>query len=156
MTEPNTEEKTPEERLEAVEEALDAVLGMVEELSKKVNDIDKKTVKKSTGLFGGKRKSEFGTKDTKTGKVYPTKAAAGKALATEYDLDPLVSTVYYTIMSKDPERLVDASAEETEKARKERDEQKAKEVAEANKRMEEEKKAEDAKKKAEESKETKK
>lgn len=150
-----TQGKTPEERLEAIEEAVEAVLGMFEELSKKVNEIDKKTVKKSTGLFGGKRKSEFGTKDTVTGNVYPTKAAAGKALASEYDLDPLVSTVYYTIMSKAPDRLVDATAEETEKARKLRDEQKAKEVAEANKRLEDERKvkeAEEAKKKAEEAK----
>lgn len=137
--------KTPEQRLDALEEAISTLLDMVESLSKKVTEVDKRAVKKSTGLFGGKR-TKTAIKDTTTGTIYPSKANLGKKLAAEFGLDPGNSFVYYQVILKAPDRFADASAEEAEKSWEAERAQREKEVAEANKRMQAE---EEAKKKAE-------
>ena len=111
-------EKTPEERIAALEEAIGTMLDMLEEITKKVAEVDKKAVKKSTGLFGGKRK-KTAIKDTKTGIIYPSKARLGKELAGKEDfagLDPGNNFVYYQIIAKAPDRFIDATDEEAEKA----------------------------------------
>lgn len=143
-----TEEKvkTPEERLTAIEDAIVTLLDMVESQSKKIAEVDKKAVKKSTGLFGGKR-TKTAIKDTKTGNIYPSKARLGKELAGKGDfegLDPGNNFVYYQIIAKAPERFVDASDEEAEKVWEAEKAQQAKEVEEANKKLAEEEKAKEA------------
>lgn len=153
MTTPNGEgqdkPQTVEERISALEDAIETILDVVEAQGKKLAEVDKKVPKASKGLFGGKRKSEFGTKDTVTGIVYPTKAAVGKALASEFGLDPLVSTVYYTIAAKAPERFVDATEAETTKSRDDAKAKRDKEVEAANLRLAaEEKTKKDAEAKA--------
>jgi hypothetical protein len=52
------------------------------------------------------------TTDTKTGIQYPSKTKAGKAIAAEYQFDPLSNFVYYRIMMIDPTRLVDTKPKE--------------------------------------------
>lgn len=106
--------KTVEERLAAVEEAVGTILDLVEAQAKKIAEVDKKAVKKSTGLFGGKR-TKTAIKDIKTGTIYASKAQMGKKLAGEFSLDAGNNFVYYQIIAKAPERFVEASAEETQK-----------------------------------------
>ena len=144
-------EKSPEERIQALEEAISTILDMLESLTKKVSEVDKKAVKKSAGLFGGKRK-KTAIKDTKTGTIYASKAQLGKKLASEFSLDPGNNFVYYQIIAKAPERFVDASDEEAEKTWADEKVQVEKERAEAQKKLDEEEKA----KAAEEAKATKK
>ncbi len=146
-----SETKTPEERLDALEEAAGTILDMVEDLTKKIAEVDKKAVKKSTGLFGGKRK-KTAIKDTITGTIYPSKARLGKELAGKEgfeDIDPGNNFAYYQIIAKAPERFVDASDEESTKVWEDEAAARAKEVEEANKKLakeEADKKAEEAKK----------
>ncbi len=140
--------KTIEERVEALEEAAGTILDMLEEQTKKIAEVDKKTVKKSTGLFGGKRK-KTAIKDTVTGTIYPSKARLGKELAGTADfkdIDPGNNFSYYQIIAKAPDRFVDADDAEAEAAWKKEADERAKEVEEANKRLAAE---EEAKKKAE-------
>lgn len=143
MTTEEQTPKTPEQRIEALEEATGTVLDMLEALTKKVNEVDKKAVKKSSGLFGGKRK-KTAIKDTKTGIVYPSKARLGKLLAgTEdfKDLDSGNNFVYYQIIAKAPERFVDASDEEAEKCWAAEKVEAERERAEAQKKLDAEAKA---------------
>lgn len=143
-------EKTVEQRMEALEDATTTILDMVESLTKKVSDVDKRAVKKSTGLFGGKR-TKTAIKDTATGTIYPSKARMGKELAGKgdfKDLDPGNNFVYYQIVAKAPDRFVDASEGEAEKVWAEEAKRQEAEVAERQAQMdkeEEEKKAKEAK-----------
>lgn len=141
-------EKTVEERVEALEEAISTILDLVESLTQKVAEVDKKAVKKSTGLFGGKR-TKTAIKDTKTGSIYASKAATAKALYKEVENgDPGDHFLWYKLQAAFPDRFVDASEEEAQKVWAEESAQREKEVEEANKRLAEE----EAKKKAEEAK----
>lgn len=137
-------QKTPEERIGALEDIAGTILDMLEKLTKKVEDVDKRAVKKSAGLFGGKR-TKTAIKDTQTGVVYASKAQMGKKLAAEFGLDPGNNFVYYQIILKAPDRFVDASEEEAKKVWAEEEVQRAKEVEEANKRLAAEQKAQEAK-----------
>ena len=143
------EQKTPAEetqpdRVEALEKAVGTIADLIESLVKEIDGLKKSTVKKSTGLFGGKR-TKTAIKDTKTGKIYPSKANMGKQVAAEFDLDPGNNFVYYQIILKAPDRFVEASDEEAEKVWKEEEAKRAKEVEEENKRLEAERQAEAAK-----------
>lgn len=107
---------TPEEekRVKALEDGLGSALDLVEELTKKVADVDRKAVKKSTGLFGGKR-VKTAIKDTTTGTVYPSKSAVGKALYGEIDDgDPADRFIWYKLQAKFPERFAELDAESAE------------------------------------------
>lgn len=106
-------EPKPKDRIDVLEETLSKLIDMVEGLTKKVKEVEESKGVKKGGLFGGKRK-RTPTKDTKTGTVYPSKAAAAKATAAEYGLDPADSMAWYTIIARDPERFVEASAGEAE------------------------------------------
>ncbi len=142
MAEPT---KTIEERMSALEDATGTILDMLEGLTKKVTEVDKATVKKTKGLFGGKR-TKTAIKDTKTGTIYPSKARMGKELAGKddfKDLDPGNNFVYYQIIGKAPDRFVDASDEEAEKVWEAEKARIAKEVEEANKRLQAEQKVKD-------------
>ena len=142
------EPKTLEERVDAMEGGVTTILDLLENLTKRIEEVDKKAVKKSAGLFGGKR-TKTAIKDTKTGTVYPSKARLGKELAGKEGfegIDPGNNFAYYQIIAKAPDRFVDASAEEAEKVWAEEKVRREAEVAEANKRLAEE---EAAKQKAE-------
>lgn len=135
--------KTTDDRLEAIEKGLSSLADIIESVVKDVDGLKKTTLKKATGLFGGKR-TKTAIKDTKTSNVYPSKAAVGKRLAgTEdfKDLDPGDNFAWYKIIAAAPDRFTEASEEESEKVWKEEDEVRKKEVEEANKRLEEERKA---------------
>jgi len=54
-------------------------------------------------------------KDTKTGIIYRSKAAAGMAVAAEYGLDPSETFIWYEVVKRDPKRFVPVSLEEYEK-----------------------------------------
>jgi len=147
MTE--TPKKTPEECIDALEEAMGTILDMLENLTKKVDEVDKKTVKKSTGLFGGKR-TKTAIKDTKTGKIYASKAATGKALYGEVENgDPADHFLWYKLQAAYPDRFTDASDEEANKVWEDERIAREKEVEESNKKLEAERKAAEAKEKAE-------
>lgn len=137
----------PKSRIEVLEEALYELIDKVEELAKAVATLQKTAVKKTTQRFGAEH-ARKAVKDTKTGKVYPSKFAAGKALAGEYNLDPLDTKVYYQVVKADPGRLVEATEEEAKGAWAEADAQLQKSIDEANRRIAEE----EAKKAAEEKK----
>lgn len=141
MTGKDVKPKTTEERVEALEEAVTTVLDMLEQISKKMGDLDKRTVKKATGLFGGKR-TKTAIKDTTTGKIYPSKAATGKELFKEVENgDPADHFLWYKLIAKFPDRFVDASAEEAESVWAEEKAKLEAEVEEANKKIEAEEKA---------------
>ena len=109
-----TKEPTVEERVSAVEEAVTTVLDMLEDLTKKFGDLDKKTVKKASGLFGGKRK-KMAIKDTTTGTIYPSKSAVGKALYGEIDGgDPGDHFLWYKLLTKFPDRFEELDPESAE------------------------------------------
>ena len=74
-----------------------------------------KTTGKKSGLFGGKRK-RTAIRDTKTGKIYVSKASCAKNVAAEFGLDPLDSFAWYKIQAQSPDRFVDATEEERAKA----------------------------------------
>jgi len=138
------EEGKEKTRLEALEEVVGELIDKVEAQAKELDTLKRTAVKKSSGLFGGKRE-KTAIKDTKTGTVYPSKASVGKALADEADTSPADHFAWYKLQAKFPERFVEATAEE---AKKVWDEEKAKiekEVAEANAKLEAERKAAEAK-----------
>lgn len=124
----------PKTKLDALEETVVKMIDMLEELGKRIEKVEKTAVKKSTGLFGGKR-TRTAIKDTKTDITYVSKAAVGKNLAGEFNLDPLDHFAWYKITALEPDRFVDASEEEAQKAWKAEEELKAKEVEESNKRL---------------------
>ena len=130
--EPTGAEEKPKSRIEVLEETTLSLIDTVEALAKKVEGLEKTAVKKTTQRFGGEH-GRKAVKDTKTGTIYPSKFASGKALALEYELDPFDTKVYYQIMKKDPERLVEATDEEAAASWKKADAELAAEVEEANK-----------------------
>jgi len=131
---------TQENLISVVQDLVDAIPTILDEIKK----LQTTTVKKSAGLFGGKR-TRTAIKDTVTGIIYPSKAALGKALAKEFGTDVTDNFAYYKIIAKAPkDRFVEASPEEAQKAWAEHDAQLQKAIDEANKRLVEE----EAKKKA--------
>ena len=138
------QERTLEERIAAVEDALGTLLDMTEDLSKKLTEVDKKTVKKASGLFGGKR-TKTAVKDTKTGTIYPSKAATAKALYKEVENgDPGDHFLWYKLIAAFPERFVDAGEEEAKKVWEAEAKVREKEVEESNKKLEAERVAKEA------------
>jgi hypothetical protein len=141
-TTPEGEQEVPatlDERLTAFETVMMEIIDKVEALTKKVETVQKTAVTKPKGLFGGKR-TPVPTKDLKTGVVYPSKAAVGKAFAAEAGADPLESTAYYVVIAKlkmpdGKDRFVDASTEEGAAAIAKRDAERAAEVEESNKKL---------------------
>lgn len=131
------ESEKPKTKVDALEESLLKLIDMVEEMGKRVEKLEKTSVKKAAGLFGGKRE-RTAIKDTKTGVVYVSKAAVGKALAGEFELDPLDHFAWYKITAAAPDRFATASEEEAKGVWEEERVQREKEVAEANKRAAEE------------------
>lgn len=127
-----TTEGTPKSKVDILEETVLKLIDTVEALAKKIDSVEKTAVKKKSGLFGGKRE-RTAIKDTKTGTVHVSKAAVGKALAGEFNLDPLDHFVWYKITAQAPDRFVDASEEEAKKVWDEEAARIAKEVEEANK-----------------------
>jgi len=137
-------EEKPKSRIEALEDTVLEIAEKLEELVKSQATLSKTTVKKSAGLFGGKRE-RIAIKDTQTGEIYVSKAAVGKALATEADSTAEDHFAWYKLIAKFPDRFVDASANEKAKVEKEDAERMAKEVEESNVRLAKEE-AEKAKK----------
>lgn len=75
------------------------------------------TVNSGRRLFGTYREAKP-VLDTKTGKAYRSKAAAGKAVAAEYGLDDKKSTVWYEVIGKDPGRFRELTPDEASKLEK--------------------------------------
>lgn len=125
----------PKSKVEILEETVLGLIDTVEDLAKKVDGLEKTAVKRTTQRFGAEH-GRKAVKDTKTGDIYPSKFAAGKALAREYELDPFDTKVYYQIVKKDPERLAEASEEEAAAAWAKADAELAAEVEAANKAAE--------------------
>jgi len=99
------------------EDVFAELVGVVEKLTERVDVLEKNTVKKAAGLFGGKGKEgRMATKDTQTGIVYVSKSALGKALATEADTGASDHFAWYKLTKKFPERFVEASEAEKAKA----------------------------------------
>lgn len=138
-----TEEQ--EKRIKAIEDVVGSLIDKVESLTNEVVTLKKTAVKKSTGLFGGKRE-KTAIKDTKTGKVYPSKASVGKNLAKEFNLDPLDSFVWYKIITQAPDRFIEASPEEAKKAWDEQAAETQRYVDEQNRKLQAEAKAKAEKK----------
>jgi len=130
------DEKTaqPKSRIEALEETVLQIAEKVDDLAKQIAGVEKSTVKKSKGLFGGKRE-RVAIKDTTTGGIYVSKAAVGKALAEEADTTAEDHFAWYKLIAKFPDRFVDATPAEKAKVDKEEEERIAKEVAESNARL---------------------
>lgn len=129
------EDKEPEEKKDkGIEEVVLSLIDKVEELTKKIDGLEKTSVKKSAGLFGGKRQ-KTAIKDTKTGKIYPSKAAIGKNFAGEFGLDVTDNFAWYKIISQAPDRFVEATEEEAQKAWADQEAQLQKSVDEANKKI---------------------
>ena len=100
-------EKTAEERLGALEEAVGAILDLVETLTKQVSKVESSTVQKPKGLFGGKR-TKTAILDTKTKIVHASKSAVGKALYAEIENgDPGDRFIWYKLMAKFPDRFTE-------------------------------------------------
>lgn len=136
---------SPEDRLAALESVVMELIDKVEAVVKSIEDVKKTAVTKPKGLFGGKR-TPTPTKDLKTGLIYASKAAMGKALATEAGADPLDTMAYYTViknlkMPDGSDRFANASEEEGAKALAEKKAQIEAEVAASNAKLEAEAKA---------------
>ncbi len=129
---------TPEKRLESLEDALSEMVDLLQDLNSRMEALEKNTVKKKSGLFGGKTKPRA-IKDSKTGIVYTSLTALGKACAHEIGVDPLADKfVFYKLDKAFPDRFVEpteaeataAKAKQEEEAAKFRAEQDAKLAAE--------------------------
>jgi len=139
--------KTIEQRMDTLESVMFELIDKVEDIAKQVTGVKKQTGTKAKGLFGGKR-TPVPMKDLKTGKVYPSRAAVGKAFAVEAGGDQFNTMVYYTVvkvlkMPDGSDRFVPASPEEGAKARAEAQAKLEVEVAAANARLEAEQAAKD-------------
>ncbi|MCJ7654812.1 MAG: hypothetical protein MUO97_05850, partial [Dehalococcoidia bacterium] len=135
---PGTPPEAPKSRLEQLEDTVLQLIDMVKELSDKVSTVEKTSVKKAVGLFGGKRE-KTAIKDKTTGTVYPSKAAVGKTLYKEIEGgDPADHFMWYKLLSKFPDRWETLSKDNPEAVKIWADEAaaKAKEVEEANKKLE--------------------
>jgi len=117
-----------------VVEVVNTLVNRMEEIAKEVENLKKTSVKKSAGLFGGKRQ-KTAIKDTETGKIYPSKASVGRNLAGEFKLDVTDNFAWYKITSQAPDRFVAASDEEAQKAWADQEAQLQKSVDEANKKI---------------------
>ncbi len=135
------DEKKPKTKIDQLEESLLELIDMVGGLVERVDKLEKSVVTKPKGLFGGKR-GRIAIKDITTAIVYVSKAAVGKALASEADTDPLDHFAWYKLQAKFPDRFVDASEEEKTKVEAEEKARVEAEVAAANKKLAEEAAAE--------------
>jgi len=142
---------TIEERVDALEDVTAELIGMMEGFAKDVAAAQKAAAaaSKAKGLFGGKRE-QTPTKDLMTGKVYISKAAVGKAFASEVGLEPTNHFAWYRVYSQlrmkdNSPRFADASVEEAEKIRAEVKAEMEKLEREAMAKMEAEEKATAAK-----------
>ncbi len=129
--------ETVEENVTLLTEAVLTLTDKLEQIANKLGTIEKTSVKKSTQRFGSDH-TRRAAKDTKTGVVYPSLFACGKALAAEYEgLDPLDRQVYYKIKKADPERVVEVERDSPEavKAFAEADAKLAAEVEASNKKL---------------------
>ena len=129
---PKTRLDILEERLAAIEEVVNEALKNMEGLKKQVG-----SVAAPKGLFGGKRE-RVAMKDTKTGVVYPSKAALGRALATEFGVDMDDHFSYYKVISAAPDRFAEAPEAEAKAAWDKVDAEKQALVDEANRKLAEE------------------
>lgn len=144
MATPDKDKEQPKSRLDILEETVLQLIDKVEELSGDIAKVEKSAVKKSTGLFGGKRE-KTAILDITTKKIYPSKAAVGKALYGEVEGgDPGDHFMWYKLQTKFPERFVNATNEQAEKVWAEEKAKQEAEVVEANKRLEAEAKAKEA------------
>lgn len=139
------EEKQAVTKETSVTEVITALIDQVEVLTKEIETLKKTSVKRSAGLFGGKR-TKTAIKDTKTGKIYPSKANVGRVLAKEFNFDIKDNFSWYKIIGQAPDRFVEASEEEAKKAWAEQETQLQKAMDEANKKMQEEAAAKKGKK----------
>lgn len=114
MTGPKAE-KGAKSRLDTIEETVTELIDTISGLAERLDKVEKTTVKKKAGLFGGKRE-RVAIKDVKTGVIYVSKAAVGKALATEADTTAEDHFAWYKLQAKFPDRFVEASDEEKAKA----------------------------------------
>ena len=131
----------PKTKIDQLEDSILELIDMVGAIGERMDKLEKTAVKKSTGLFGGKR-GRIAIKDTTTGIVYVSKASVGKALAGEADTDPLDHFAWYKLQAKFPDRFVEATAEEKTKVEAEEKARVEREVAEANAKIAAEAKAE--------------
>jgi hypothetical protein len=69
------------------------------------------------GTIKGRKKAKP-QKDTTTGIMYKSKAAAGMAVALEYGLDPSETFIWYEVIKKAPTRFVSVSPEQYEAYKK--------------------------------------
>lgn len=120
-----------EQRVSNIEEALGKLIDVVADLGKKL-ETAQKTTTKAKGLFGGKRE-HVAMKDTKTGKLYPSKARLAKELAPEFGLSQDDHFAIYKIMAKAPDRFVEATSDEAQSTWDEEKAQIAREVEAMNK-----------------------
>ncbi len=131
-----------EDKISALEESMGSILTVLESIQEA--GVGAGAPQKKGGLFGGKRK-KTAMKDTKTGIVYPSRAAMGKALADAFGFDPEDSFVYYKIMTAaEKGRIVEATPGESEKVWADEAAKREKEVEEANKRLAAEEAAKEA------------
>ncbi len=130
----------PKTKIDQLEDSILELIDMVGGVVERVDKLEKTAVKKSTGLFGGKR-GRTAIKDATTGVVYISKSAVGKALAGEADADPLDHFAWYKLQAKFPDRFVEASEVEKTKVEAEEKARVEKEVAEANAKIAAEEKA---------------
>ncbi len=129
------DETKPKSRIENLEDTVLQLIDKIQELETRQDKLEKSTVKKSTGLFGGKR-GKVAIKDTKTGSIYPSKASVGKALYAEVEGgDSGDHFMWYKLQAKFPERFVEASDVEANKVWEEEKARMEAEVAEANKKL---------------------
>lgn len=128
------EQEKPKGRLDTLEEVVFELADAVKALKDQMEKLEKSSIKKSSGLFGGKRE-KTAIKDTKTGKVYVSKSAVGKVLAAEADTTAEDHFAWYKLQAKFPDRFVDASAEEKAKADTIEKAKLAREIEEANKKL---------------------
>lgn len=143
-----TTDEAKKTRMEVLEETVATVIERLDELDKKVATIEKTGGGKPKGLFGGQRERKA-MKDTQTGIVYVSKAALGKALATEADTTEDDHFAFYKLDSKFPDRFVEATADEKKKVEDEEAAKREKEQQEEQARLEAQA-AEAAKKEADE------
>jgi hypothetical protein len=138
------ETPTPKSRIEILEETLLELVDKVEELANAIAGLQKSTVKKTTQRLGAEH-GRKAVKDNTTGAVYPSKFAAGKAIAaaekltdSKGEISPLDNFAYYRITKLFPERLVEATDEEADAAWKKADAELQAEVDKRNKELAEE------------------
>lgn len=128
-------------RIESLEETVLQLIDVVQEQGKKVDQLTKTTVKKSVGLFGGKRE-KTAIKDSVTGTIYPSKASVGKALYTLIEGgDSADHFMWYKLQAKFPDRFVEATEEEAKKVWAAEEAKRQVEIEAANKKLAEEEKA---------------